>query len=90
MTGARGCLPICDHQLLGQTPKDYSAQSLESADKVARGQLITNAIIPSGNRSATSLELPGGLGQGGGRAGSWGQEPKVHDKGHRTGLSLDA
>lgn len=30
--GAGGVSPICDHQLLGQTPKDYSAQSPESAD----------------------------------------------------------
>lgn len=53
--GGGGSLPICDHQLLGQTPKDYSAQSLESADKAARGHLITNTIIPPGDRSATSF-----------------------------------
>lgn len=71
-TRARGCLPICDQQLLGQTPKDYSAQSLESADEAATGHLITNAIIPPGDRSATSFKLPGGLGRGGGR--TWGLE----------------
>lgn len=50
----RECLPVRDHQLLGQTPQDYSAQILEPADEAAGRPLITNTIIPPG----TGQQLP--------------------------------
>ena len=83
--GTEESLPISDHQLLGQTPKDYSAQSLESADKAARGHLITNTIIPPGTGQqlpSDSLEVVGGGGWGG-----WGGG--LHDESCRTDLPLD-
>lgn len=70
--GTEESLPISDHQLLGQTPKDYSAQSLESADKAARGHLITNTIIPPGTGQqlpSDSLEVVGGGAGAGGEVG---------------------
>lgn len=62
--GWREAPPACDRQLLGQTPKDYSTQSLGTADKATRGHL-TNAIIPLGDRSAASSDSPEAWGGGG-------------------------
>lgn len=61
--GWREAPPACDRQLLGQTPKDYSTQSLGTADKATRGHL-TNAIIPLGDRSAASSDSPEAWGGG--------------------------
>lgn len=81
--GERRFLPICDHQLLGQTPKDYSAQSPESADLSACGATLSlSQLFPQGqvsNFPSDSLEESGTgwrWGWGPGLAGRW-----VHGEG---------